>query len=55
MMTLFFAVIVSLLAVLGLAIGLFAGRAPIKGSCGGLSCIGLDCASCPSRQEDENS
>ena len=55
MMTLVFAVIISLLAVLGLAVGLFAGRGPIKGSCGGLSCVGLECARCPSRQRDENS
>ncbi|WP_246349528.1 hypothetical protein [Devosia subaequoris] len=27
-----------------------AGRAPIKGSCGGLSCIAkLDCEACPHR------
>ncbi|MEQ9634745.1 MAG: (Na+)-NQR maturation NqrM [Devosia marina] len=32
-----------------------AGRAPIKGSCGGLSCIGkLECEACPHRHGEEN-
>lgn len=39
-----------LLAVAGLSIGAILGRAPIKGSCGGVSCIpGADCAACPKR------
>lgn len=39
---------VILLAFSGLAVGAIFGRAPIKGSCGGLSCIpGADCAACP--------
>lgn len=50
MLTFALAAIVSILAVLGLAVGILAGRAPIKGSCGGLSCLGLDCATCPSRK-----
>ena len=49
MLTFVLAAIVSILAVLGLALGVLAGRAPIRGSCGGLSCLGLDCADCPSR------
>lgn len=49
MATIFLAVGVMLLAVLGLAAGILMGRAPIKGSCGGLSCAGLSCDSCPNR------
>ncbi len=37
-----------LLAFAGLSLGAMFGRPPIKGSCGGLSCIsGADCAACP--------
>lgn len=36
-----------LLAIAGLAAGVIAGRPPIRGSCGGLSCIGGGaCAAC---------
>jgi len=39
-----------LLAFGGLAVGAIFGRAPIEGSCGGLSCIpGMDCAACAKR------
>ena len=39
-----------LLAFAGLSLGVIFGRAPIKGSCGGLACIpGTDCAACPNR------
>ncbi len=51
MLTFILAVIFSVVAVLGLALGVLAGRPPIKGSCGGLSCLGLDCSSCPSRRQ----
>lgn len=54
MQTLILAFIISILAVLGLAIGVLAGRQPLKGSCGGLSCVGLDCATCPSRRRRQN-
>jgi hypothetical protein len=37
-----------LLAFAGLSLGVIFGRAPIKGSCGGLACIpGADCTACP--------
>lgn len=49
------AVVVFGLAVSAMALGVMAGRAPIKGSCGGLSCIGkLDCEACPHRHGGEN-
>lgn len=42
------------LAVLGMAVGVLAGRKPIGGSCGGLGNIGLECDAgcnkpCPKR------
>ena len=52
MLTVVLAIVVSILAVLGLAIGILAGRPPIKGSCGGLSCVGLECSNCPSRRKE---
>lgn len=40
------------LAVAGLAVGLLAGRKPIAGSCGGLACAGLSCDTCPNRRPE---
>lgn len=49
------ALVVFGLAVSAMALGVMAGRAPIKGSCGGLSCIGkLACEACPHRHGGEN-
>lgn len=45
METVILAVVLVLLAIGGLGVGVFFGRAPIKGSCGGLACAeGVDCA-----------
>lgn len=50
-MTVFAAtLLVILLAIGGLCIGLAFGRAPIRGSCGGIACAGIEpCADCPNR------
>lgn len=42
------------LAVAGLAAGVLMGRAPLKGSCGGVSCLkDVSCAGCPHRGPKE--
>ncbi|MBT8412789.1 MAG: hypothetical protein KJO30_00550 [Boseongicola sp.] len=47
METIILTFVVSLLAIAGLAVGVLAGRTPIKGSCGGLACHkGLSCGVC---------
>lgn len=45
MTTVALAVIVTLVAVLGLCLGTILGR-PVRGSCGGLTCLRLNCAGC---------
>lgn len=42
MTTLLLAFGIMLILMIGMAVGVIAGREPIKGSCGGLSKIGLD-------------
>lgn len=49
MATLILSFAIVLLAVGGLALGVMAGRRPLKGSCGGLACAGLSCRTCPNR------
>lgn len=52
MQTFILTLILMFLSVLGLGIGVLAGRPPIKGSCGGLACIGgTRCNAC-SRKAD---
>ena len=44
-----------LVAIAGLAVGVLAGRAPIKGSCGGLACLkGMDCGACKAGRAPED-
>lgn len=51
MQTILLAILVVGLAVIGLSVGVMFGRRPLKGSCGGLTCIkGADCAACPNRE-----
>jgi hypothetical protein len=46
--------VILLLSIAGLALGVMAGRPPIKGSCGGLSCIKSGaCAGCRHREGAE--
>jgi hypothetical protein len=43
--------LILLLAICGLGLGVIVGRPPIKGSCGGLSCLkGIDCSTCKARR-----
>jgi hypothetical protein len=37
------------LAIAGLAVGVMVGRAPLRGSCGGVACKGASCEACPRR------
>lgn len=47
METLLFAFAILLVSMGGLALGVMAGRKPIKGSCGGLACVkNIDCGAC---------
>jgi hypothetical protein len=40
-------------AIGGLSVGILFGKAPIRGSCGGLSCArDFDCAGCPNRRRE---
>ena len=46
--------IILAIAICGLAVGVIAGRPPIKGSCGGLACRkGLGCRGCAGRTAGE--
>jgi hypothetical protein len=58
-MTLFFiSMLVIGLVIAGMAVGVLAGRAPIKGSCGGMGALGIDtacdlCGGDPQRCDEE--
>ena len=46
--------IILAIAICGLAVGVIAGRPPIKGSCGGLACRkGFGCRGCAGRTAGE--
>ncbi|MCA9472103.1 MAG: (Na+)-NQR maturation NqrM [Nitrospirales bacterium] len=50
------AFLLMILAVVGMALGVLAGRKSLQGSCGGLKTIqGLDCMVCPMPCETEKS
>lgn len=52
METLLLALITTLLAIGGLAVGLLAGRGPIKGTCGSVNCkTGIACGACALRRK----
>ncbi|MEZ5572322.1 MAG: (Na+)-NQR maturation NqrM [Halioglobus sp.] len=58
-MSLFFiSILVMVLVIAAMAIGVLAGRPPIKGSCGGMGALGVDasceiCGGSPQRCEEE--
>ena len=42
-------------SVAGLATGVLLGRAPLRGSCGGVACVkGVGCAACETHRETED-
>ncbi len=51
METIILSFLILLLAMGGLAIGVTAGRAPIKGSCGGLACS--NCGKCKAKPQED--
>jgi hypothetical protein len=54
MLTFFLAALVFILVVAGMAVGVIFSNKPIKGSCGGMSAIGLDtsCDICGGNPQD---
>ena len=49
--TFFLSLIIFLLAMAGLALGVIMGGTPLRGSCGGISCVkDAGCAACPKRK-----
>lgn len=58
MATLFFSMLIVGLVMAGMAVGVMAGRQPIKGSCGGMGALGIDtaceiCGGDPKRCDEE--
>ncbi|MBN7758195.1 (Na+)-NQR maturation NqrM [Nitratireductor aquimarinus] len=54
-MEILLALAIFLLAATGLAVGLFSGRGPVKGSCGGMACLkDVACEGCPNRSRQES-
>ena len=53
-MEILLSVAVFALVAAGLAVGVMAGRGPLKGSCGGMACLkGEACEGCPNRAGEE--
>ena len=58
MATLFISMLIVGLVMAGMAVGVMAGRQPIKGSCGGIGALGIDtaceiCGGDPKRCDEE--
>ncbi|MEJ2531521.1 MAG: (Na+)-NQR maturation NqrM [Halioglobus sp.] len=58
MATLFISMLIVGLVMAGMAVGVMAGRQPIKGSCGGMGALGIDtaceiCGGDPKRCDEE--
>lgn len=52
MATIILTFVILVLGMAGLAVGVLCGRTPIKGSCGGISCIkGIDCGACTKKRK----
>ena len=55
MVTFVFTLAIILASVAGLATGILLGRAPLRGSCGGVACVkGGSCAACQTHQHAED-
>lgn len=52
MQTLLLTFCLIMLSIAGLAVGIFFGRTPIKGSCGGLACTDGGCGACSRKKDD---
>jgi len=51
LMTFILTFAIMLASITGLAVGVLLGRAPIRGSCGGMACVeGAECATCPAHR-----
>jgi hypothetical protein len=54
MMTFIFTLAMILASVAGLATGVLLGRAPLRGSCGGVTCVtGATCSACKAHRNAE--
>jgi len=55
MATFFLTLVIVLASVAGLATGVLLGRAPLRGSCGGVPCVkGGGCAACQTHTDRED-
>ena len=54
MATFVFTLVIFLASIVGLATGVLLGRAPLRGSCGGIACLkGGGCATCETHRDAE--
>jgi hypothetical protein len=55
MATFILTLVIVLASVAGLAVGVLLGRAPLRGSCGGIACVkGGGCAACQRHRDAED-